>query len=268
MNVRALYALPLILCLSYTIIPPAGAQTPVPSPCFEEYANTILSSFIGLTEQQIRMVERELVVLSVTEEVKSADWDTMRSIMRAYQESGLLGIVWFVLPAGNYYTIEKGFVGKNLRDRKYFPGLMSGRRMVGDLVVSKSTGKKSVIVTVPIIQEGEVVGGLGVSMFLDALSERIDDALSLPASMVFYAIAPDGTTILHRNTQLNFEDPREQGIESLRLAADKMLSNSEGEVTYEYAGNLRYAVFRTSSLTDWRFAIAVTIGDNAPSADQ
>ena len=268
MNVRALYTLPLILCLSYMIIPPAGAQTPVPSPCFEEYANTILSSFIGLTEQQIRMVERELVVLSATEEVKSADWDTMRSIMQVYQESGLPGIVWFMLPDGNFYTIEKGFVAKSARDRKYFPGLMSGRRMVGDLVVGKSTGKQSVIVTVPVKREGEVVGGLGVSMFLDALSERIDAALSLPGSMVFYALAPDGTTALNRNTQLIFDNTREQGIESLRVATDKMLSNSEGEVTYEFAGSLRYAVYRTSALTDWKFVIAVTVDDSTSSADQ
>lgn len=267
MKFRPLCALTLVLYLSHMVIAPVGAQGPVPSPTFEEYANTILSSFIGLTEQHIRTVERELVVLSATEEVKSADWGAMRSIMQAYQDSGLLGIVWFVLPDGNYYTVEKGLVGKNLSDRKYFPGLMSGQRMVGDLVVSKSTGKKSVIVTVPVKLEGEVVGGLGVSVFLDAVSERIDDALSLPGSMVFYALAPDGTTALHRNTQLNFGDPRGQGIESLRLAADKMLSNSEGEVTYEFAGSLRYAIYRTSALTDWRFAIAVILSDIESSTD-
>ncbi len=268
MKFHPLYTLTLVLCLSHMVITPAGAQAPVPSPCFEEYANTILSSFVSLTEQQIRAVERELVVLSATEEVKSADWDAMRSIMQTYQDSGLPGIVWFVLPNGNYYTVEKGLVGKNLSDRKYFPGLMSGRRMIGGLVVSKSTGRKSVIITVPVKQDGEVVGGLGVSVFLDVVSERIDDSLSLPGSMVFYALAPNGTTTLHRNTQLNFEDPREQGFESLRLAADKMLSNSEGEVTYEYAGNLRYAVYQTSALTGWRFAIAVNLGDIAPSAEE
>ena len=268
MKVRPLWSLALVLCLSHLIIAPAGAQTPVSSSCFKEYANTILSSFIALTEQHIRTVEHELAVLSLTEEVKSADWEKMNSIMRAYQDGGLPGIVWFVLPDGNYYTLEKGLVGKKLSERKYFAGLMSGRSMTGDLVFSRSTGKKSVIVAVPVKRDGEVVGGLGASVFLNDVSQMINGALALPKNLVYYALAPDGITTLHKNTQLNFADPRIQGIESLRLAADKMLSTPEGEVTYEFEGTPRYAIYRTSALTGWKFAVGIKPGDNSSGGGQ
>jgi hypothetical protein len=268
MKVRPLWTLVLVLCLSDMVVAPAGAQTPDLSPCFKEYAGTILSAYIALTEQHIRTVEQELAVLSLTNEVKSADWQKMRGIMQTYQDSGLPGIVWFVLPDGNYYTLENGLVGKNLSERKYFPGLMSGRSMIGGLVFSRSTGKKSVIVTVPVKRDGEVVGGLGASVFLDDLSQRIDDALSLPVSLVFYALAPDGTTTLNRNTLLNFKNPREQGIDSLRLAADKILSTPEGDVTYQFEGTPRYAIYRVSALTGWKFAVGIKLGDSASGGGQ
>jgi hypothetical protein len=268
MKLHPLRTLVLVFCISHMVVAQAGAQASDPSPCFEEYASTILSSLIALTEQHIRTVEHELVVLSMTEEMKSADWERMRGIMRAYQDSGLPGIIWFVLPDGNYYTPEKGPVGKRLNERKYFPGLMSGRRMIGDLVFSRSTGKKSVIVTVPVMRDGEVVGGLGASVFLDDLSNRIDAAVSLPENLFFYAIAPDGTTTLHENAQLNFKDPRQQGIESLKLAADRMLSTPEGEVSYEFGGTSRHAIYRTSSLMGWKFAVGIKTGDGGSTAGQ
>lgn len=262
MKVRPLWTLALVLCLSHIMIAPVGAQTPAPSPCFKEYASTVLSSFVALTEQEIRTVEHELAVLSMTEGVKSADWEMMRSILRTYQDSGFPGIVWFVLPDGNYYSLEKGLVGKKLSERNYFPGLMSGQSIAGDLVFSRSTGEKSVIVAVPVRRDGEVVGGLGASIFLDDLSQRINDALELPENLIYYALAPDGTTTLHRNTQLNFADPRVQGIESLRRAADKMLSTPEGDVTYQFEGTPRYAIYRVSALTGWKFAVGIKLGDS------
>jgi hypothetical protein len=268
MKFHPLRTLVLVFCMSQTVIAPSNAQTSDSSPCFEEYANTLLSSFIALAEQHIRTIERELAVLSVTEEVKSADWEKMHNIMQAYQEGGLSGIVWFVLPDGNYYTTEQGLVGKKLNERSYFPGLMSGRRMFGDLVYSRATGRKSVIVAVPVMRSGEVVGGLGASIFLDDLSNRIDAAVPLPQNLLFYALAPDGTTTLHKNTQLNFQDPRQQGTKSLKLAADRMLSTPEGEVNYEFEGTSRRVIYRTSVLMGWKFAIGIKTSDSGSTAGQ
>jgi hypothetical protein len=268
MKIRPPWRIALLFCLSHLVIASADAQTSVPSPCFKEYASTILSAFIALTEQHIQTVERELAVLSMTEEVKSADWDKMRGILRAYQDSGLPEIVWFVLPDGNYYTLEKGLVGKTLSERKYFPGLMSGRSMTGDLVYSTSTGKKSVIVAVPVKRSGTVVGGLGASVFLDDLSQGINGALALPNNLIYYALAPDGRVTLNRNTRLNFADPRVQESESLKLAVDKMLSTTEGEVTHEFEGTPRYVIYRNSGLTGWKFAVGIKPGDSASDGDQ
>jgi len=106
MKIRQLWKLALLFFLSHVAMVSAADQIPAPSPCFKEYENTILSSFIALTEQHIRTVEHELAVLSMTGEVKSADWEKMRGILDTYQDSGFPGIVWFVLPYGNYFSLE------------------------------------------------------------------------------------------------------------------------------------------------------------------
>lgn len=259
MTIRSLCTLALLLCLSHTAVVSADTQTPVPSPCFKEYASTILSSFMAITEQHLQTIEHELAVLSLTEEVKSANWEKMRSLLRTYQDSGLPGIVWFVLPDGNYYSIEKGLVGKSLSEREYFPGLMSGQSIAGDLVFSRSTSKKSVIVAAPVKRDDKVVGGLGVSVFLDDLTEGINSAMALPDNLIYYALAPDGKTILNRNTRLNFADPKAQESESLRRAVDKMLSTPAGEVTYEFEGTPRYVIYRTSEPVGWKFAVGIKL---------
>jgi hypothetical protein len=268
MKIRQLSKLALLFFLSHVAIASAAAPIPAPSPCFKEYASTILSSFMALTEQHIRTVEHELAVLSMTQEVQSADWEKMRGILDTYQDSGFPGIVWFVLPDGNYYSLEKGLVGQKLSGRKYFPGLMSGKSMAGDLVFSRSTGKKSVIVAVPVKRDGVVVGGLGASVFLNDLSQRINDALSLPENLLFYALAPDGTVTLNRNTRLTFMDPTSQGSESLRLAAEKMLSTTEGDVTYKFEKKLRHVIYGTSALMDWKFAVGIKLGGSASNGGQ
>jgi hypothetical protein len=140
---------------------------------------------------------------------------------------------------------------------------MNGHSMTGDLVYSTATGKKSVIVAVPVKRDGKVVGGLGASVFLDDISQGIDDALALPNNLIYFALAPDGTVTLNRNTLLNFADSRLQGSESLRLAVDKVLSTPKGEVTYEFEETPRYVIYQTSALTGWKFAVGIKLGDNA-----
>ena len=72
-------------------------------------------------------------------------------------------------------------------------------------------------------------------------------------------LAPDGTTTLNRDTRLNFEDPRQQYMESLRFAADKMPSTPNREVTYEFEETSRQAIFQTSALTGWKLAIGIKL---------
>jgi hypothetical protein len=221
---------------------------------------SLLSAFMAYTDLRIHSVQQSLEILASTTEAGSGDWEAMKHLLGEYQESDGGLIIWFMLPDGTYYTVDKGLMSVKLSDRAYFSVLASGREVTGALVVSKSTGQRSAVIAIPVIEADDVVGAVGASLFLDVLAEQLDSILDLPADEGFFALAPSGLTALHRKTDRHFLDPREQGSESLKQAAEEMLSGSSGEVTYEYENTLKRATYRTSPLTGWKFAITSNVG--------
>ncbi len=183
--------------------------------CDDECATTVdtgsgdvlthwLPAIIAETEAQVGGMVDDMELLAMTEELKSADWERMLGLLTKLQEDNLPGTVWYVLPDGSYSTVEMGKVDANLSDRAYFPGLMSGEEQLGDIVVSKSTGNKSLIAAVPVMMDGKVVGGLGASIFLSDLGGIILSELpeQLPDDMVFYAVNEEGEIVLHSNASM------------------------------------------------------------------
>lgn len=224
-------------------------------PSFEADAHSLLSAFVSYTDLRMSSVQQSLEILASTGEVRSAKWQKMKPLLSGYEKSDGDLIVWFVRPDGSYYTVDRGLTDARLSDRSYFPKLISGRQVMGELVVSKSTGLRSAVIAVPVKQGGKVIGAIGASLFLDRLSEEIGSALALPADAAFFSLAPDGSTTLHKQTERHFVDPRELGSESLRKAANEMLANPAGATSYEFDGVTRKAAYRTSPLTQWKFAI-------------
>jgi hypothetical protein len=222
----------------------------------DEDANSLLSVFMSYTDLRIRSVQRSLEILAATSEARSDNWSTMKSLLKGYQDSDEGFIVWYVRPDGTYYTADKGLMDKSLRGRAYFPDLMAGMKITGALVISKATGQRSAIIAVPVEVNGKVVGAVGVSLFLDRLSEQVSAALDLRPGITFFALAPNGLTTLNRKTDRHFLDPREMGSETLKRAATEMLEGTSGKTTYEFDGVTKNAVYSTSALTGWKFAIA------------
>lgn len=171
-----------------------------------------VSAAVGLVETYVEGLIRTMVVLAATAPVKAGYWDGMFSLLEAFQEASLPMATWFVLPDGSYHTVDGGKSSANLSDRAYFPVVMSGRIATGYFVVSRSTGRVSMVTAVPVTSDGQVVGALGVSLFLDTFSTVIAEDLALPEGVVFYAATPDGQITLHSNPQLLQADVSEAGV--------------------------------------------------------
>jgi hypothetical protein len=219
-----------------------------------------ISAAVALADSHIRSVVHALDLSAMTEEVRSGNWNKMLPLLTKFKEVQIPAVVFFALPDGSYYTVEKGKTDLNIKDRAYFAKVMASTPTLGDLVVSRSTGRKVMVATVPVKQGANVIGALGAAIHLDKLSELLTRELQLPPNMVLYAIDKQGTTALHSVTRLIFEDPAKQKSETLRKAVKEMLSKDEGIVTYEFEGARKTAYFRTSPLTGWRFALAATVG--------
>jgi hypothetical protein len=227
----------------------------------------LLNSFAALGEGYVENVLRDLKVISVTEEVKSGEWENMRGILAEVGRSGIkAAAVWFVRPDGSYYTVEKGLTDQNLSDHQYFPRLMAGEEIRGDLVISKSTGKRTAIVAVPIKKNGKIIGALGTSLAVEDMSSMLDGNMGLPGNMIFYALDQKGQTALHRVSTLLFAYPSDMGSKSLAKTVGEMLVKPEGEVTYNFYGE-RTVVYKKAPLTGWVFAIGIVTGKPGPGAD-
>lgn len=235
---------------------------------YEKDAQSLLSAFMSYTDLRIGSVQKSIEILASTAEARSGKWEKMKGLLAGYQRSEEDLIVWYVRPDGTYYTVDKGLTGEKLSDRSYFPDLMAGKKIIGALVVSKSTGQRSAIIVVPMKRGNKVIGAIGATLFLDKLSEQIASILDLRTDAAFFALAPNGLTALHRKTDRHFLDPRELGSETLKKAAEEMLSGDSGEATYEFDNTEKKAIYRTSPLTQWRFVItfnAATIEKTAPA---
>ena len=218
------------------------------------YDQALLSAVGSLADASLQQTRQTLEILARTEEVQSGQWERMKPLVATSVPPNLPQVLWFAQADGTYYTSAEGLAGQKLSDRAYFPKLMAGETVCGELVVSKSTEKKSVILAVPVKKGGQVVGGIGASIFVDDLSELLNERLKLPSGCLFYALTTNGLTAFHINPKLDFVDPRQLQNPSLGEAVETILGRTEGEVTYEFNGSPRHVVFNTSPLTGWRVA--------------
>src|SRR4030042_1377737 len=155
--------------------------------------------------------------------------------------------------------VENVLPGLNRRNREYFPRLMAGGEITCDLVLSKSTGRRTAIVAVPVRKNGKVIGALGTSLAVEAISRMLDEKMELPENMFFYALDQKGQTALHRVSALLFAYPSDMGSKSLAKTVTEMLAKPEGAVTYDFYGE-RSVVFKKFPLTGWVFAIGIVTG--------
>lgn len=252
------------LLVSALVLASAAAATPAePGANFDLDARVALNAYQATVETHLRGVLTTTRALAATDEARSGAWERIRgplaALAAAEQERAA---VWFALADGRYFTVDKGATGQSLAERAYFPTLLAGRDVVGALVISKSTGQRSVIVASPVLVDGRMAGAVGVSIDAAKLAVTVDEAIRFPADTVFYALDAQGQTALHRAGELIFVFPSDVGSPTLSDAVKTMLGQPEGVVHYQYSGSDKTALFQRSALTGWVFVL----GKSHPAA--
>jgi hypothetical protein len=245
----------LLILIVLALIVPARVVAQAPSADDE----SLLSAFLSYTDLRIRSVQQTLEILAATAEVRSGNWEDMKVLLQLWQQSDAKFAAWYALPDGKYYTADKGLMDVTLADRPYFPALMAGKNVVGDLVTSKSVSDPAAVIAVPIVKDGKLVGAVGASLLLRPLSEDVASGLRLPPDKSFFAWHPSGQIALHSEAKRVLDDPRNEGSESLTKAANEILATESGQVKYVLGGMQKNAVYRTSALTGWKFIISVGV---------
>lgn len=235
---------------------------PEPNGAFTVDATVALGSLISLGDGHLRKMADFLEALAATGTARSADWSRIHGPLADVAHRNVAALVWFALPNGSYWTVDSGRTGGNLAGRPYFPRLLAGRSVIGDLVVSTSTKRSVAIVAAPVRgADGAVVGILGSSIYLDSLSIRLAREMSLPDDITFYSIDSQPIGALNRNVDLIFTHPLELGAD-LNRAIREMMTRQQGVLSYEFLGGRRTVVYRRSPYTGWWYAVALVRGAN------
>lgn len=221
---------------------------------FQMGAEPLLSAIMTIAEERIRGTYGTVRLLAATDEVLSGKWDSMRELFQTAAGT-LNGVLWFVRPDGVYFTADKGLMARKVNDRFYFPRLMEGEPVVGELVISRTTNRPAAVVAVPVKKKGKVIGAVGVSLFLDEIARLVDEKTDLPRDAVFFAVDAKGRSALHRDRRFMFGFPAMEGSPSLAGAVAEMFSRKAGTVRYDFKGQTKTVVFKESRMTGWRFAL-------------
>ena len=169
---------------------------------------------VSLVDARLQQVVGALDALAAEGPVQSGDWEAMKSLLADAQAKGPHGTYWFARPDGSYFTVDKGLVGQTLSDRPYFSVVMGGKNVVGDLVVSRSTGKKAIVIAEPVKVEGRVVGAIGASLFAEEFSAALAEDLKLADGEAFFAVNAEGKAAVHSDAAKVFEDVSADGVET------------------------------------------------------
>nr|HPM03181.1 hypothetical protein [Candidatus Cloacimonadota bacterium] len=141
-------------------------------------AESVLNLGAGHIDKQINNALTAIQIIAETPEAKKGDWEGIKKYLKPLQKN-LPGVYFYVLPNGNYYTVDRDFTNLNLKTRDYFNPLFSGNQIKGFPVYSRSSGKKSIVLATPVYTKEKISGAIGISVYLDQLADEITDLMNL-----------------------------------------------------------------------------------------
>ncbi len=224
----------------------------------ENMAHRQVEKLVIDLDGKLNAYKKGIEVLAATDEVKSMD----RAVAEGYllQRKDLFQDFLYIMIAdttGNYYTTLGG--SGNISDRDYFQEVMkTGNFVVGDPVVSKSTGKNIVVISTPIRDaKGNIIGMCSGSLELATLCDMISTE-KLGETGYAYMIDKNGRVIAHPDEELIFTSLLEHESQSLAEISRKMAGGGSGVEYYEFEGEKKIAAYQPLSMASWSIAMTTT----------
>lgn len=201
-----------------------------------------------------------LTEIAKSETAQSGDWQKIKPLLLKGKSQTIEALYCYILPDGSYYTDQKNKVKANLKDRPYFPDLLSGRPVKGALLVGKTSGKKSIFVAVPIVKKGKVVGMFATAFYTLSLWYHLEKTLDLPGDVDFFALANSGVTLFDlKDKKLMFDEILKRQYSPFVLAMKTIMRTPEGTVDYTWEGVKKNAYYQSSAFGKWKYVISVPV---------
>lgn len=235
----------------------------------------------------------EISVLGSSYEVRSMNWDVAEPYLQL--ELDRMPDYWMLILVnldGTYYTTRGGFAtGKNLSDRSYFKAALQGKASVSDMVISRTTGKRQINISVPIwsfppanyeqtlpddrrqprqdslaqlnlpddpLAKPQVLGNLAGNIPVAHIT-RVVNGTKLGKGSYAFALDSQGVPIAHPNPELltglnSFLTASNAGLAAI---ARDMVNRSSGVKLIQLDGQPMYVAYAPMDEAQWSVALVI-----------
>lgn len=190
---------------------------------------------------------RALTSLSNMAEIRSMDTQRQLSSMKALDDQFKdISSIIIATMDGQQTVRTSGALG-NISDRQYFQDVKNGAPFaISDVLVSKGTGKSSIIFCMPIKQEGKNIGVLIGVMDLENISQLV----------ATHKFGQTGYTFITDNAGKALAHPDTEAVKQQTSFADAPpvkagMSHDTGVIHYEWDGVKRLAAYTSVPSTHW-----------------
>jgi methyl-accepting chemotaxis protein len=156
-------------------------------------------------------------------------------------------------------------VGVPVSDREYIKNAMAGQANIGDVMVSKTTGKPVSPIAVPIYSNGAVVGACFIVLHIDFLSELIASQ-KIGKEGYSFVVEKSGLVIAHPDAKqvLKLNALQVNGVADF---AKEMVAGKTGVTNYHFNGEPKTAGYAPVASTGWSVALTLSQGEFLQAAN-
>ncbi|SDF51924.1 methyl-accepting chemotaxis protein [Sporolituus thermophilus] len=206
------------------------------------------AALAGETESMIQSLIDVLRLISQTPQLMSMDPAQQVPLLKLVKQQYADFTNVYVADATGRQIARDAGEPVNIADRAYFQAIMKGAPVaVSDALISKLTGRPTVIIGVPVKNsQGEVVGAVCATVDLGRLDAK---ARAIKPGETGYAFITDNTGRLISHPVKNF-------VDSLKNVSDlppvkEAVAKTTGFITYEFEGEKKLAGYAFVPSTGW-----------------
>jgi methyl-accepting chemotaxis protein len=163
---------------------------------------------------------------------------------------------------GDAYTAE--LIHIVLKERPYYQEALNGKNVVTDPIISKTDGKLTINMAVPIKDKaGKVIGVLVGARNAEELSTIISD-ITIGKTGKSFIINKSGVTVAHYNKDsvikgenIIEEATKDASLQSLSNVQKEMIKGNKGTGEYIYQGGSKYIGYAPIKNTNWVIGLVV-----------
>ena len=185
--------------------------------------------------------------------------DLLKTLEQGYPYYDFL----FVIDENGYLiSTSHGSAPKHYRsnDRVYFQEALHGHQWISDVIVSRESGKKVFVVSVPLMDEGEIVGVLAGAINLKEFSAFFIHDFKLGQMGFAYMVDENGWIL-----DISDSGPGFSSVDRYDFGK-KILEQGRGSLVYQYGQSHFLAAFDRLGQKSWIFVVTQSLDEAFASA--